>query len=414
MASSSSLNWSKKLNEIPKFTILQIADYIKVRGKNRAFEKGYNFFIESYVHDAFVCKTDSKFLVKAKCWRSQKKNELPHILSAEICLKESNVLDGQCSCIAGTGGVCNHIIALLYNVNHWSSKRMTEIPADMSCTEVSQIWHKPRGDKIEPEPVMKLTFAKAATDRQLRKREPVKCYLYDGRAKKSKGTLAPSKEEVATIQEIVGARNSNIPIVYLTKDHSTTHSTDTLFGEVPTGSPLSYQLQDYHSSKSEFSAYIPSKVDIVLQDNLRFPDIPVPNSSLNIDLTQLDETSKTFLQSLDVTKARSEEIEQITIDQSQNKLWHEMRKNRLTASKFGDVINRKSEPSEAFVKNLFTCKDLSSVKSISHGRDKEDTARKLYTKKMKNNCKHNVSVFRTGLLINPSVLILELPQTAKF
>ncbi|XP_053400294.1 uncharacterized protein LOC128557216 [Mercenaria mercenaria] len=279
---------------------------------------------------------------------------------------------------------------------------MTEIPADMSCTEVSQIWHKPRGDKIEPEPVMKLTFAKAATDRQLRKREPVKCYLYDGRAKKSKGTLAPSKEEVATIQEIVGARNSNIPIVYLTKDHSTTHSTDTLFGEVPTGSPLSYQLQDYHSSKSEFSAYILSEVDIVLQDNLRFPDIPVPNSSLNIDLTQLDETSKTFLQSLDVTKARSEEIEQITIDQSQNKLWHEMRKNRLTASKFGDVINRRSEPSEAFVKNLFTCKDLSSVKSISHGRDKEDTARKLYTKKMKNNCKHNVSVFRTGLLINPS------------
>jgi hypothetical protein len=45
--------------------------------------------------------------------------------------------------------VCSHIIALLYIVNYWVSMKMTEIPADMSCTEVGQVWHEPHGDKIE-------------------------------------------------------------------------------------------------------------------------------------------------------------------------------------------------------------------------------------------------------------------------
>ena len=99
--STKSLNWTNKLNGISKFSIIQISDYIKENGNNRAFDKGYNFFIESYIHEAFVCKDDKKFMVKAKCWRSQRKNEAPHMVSADICLKDGKVFCGRCSCIAG-------------------------------------------------------------------------------------------------------------------------------------------------------------------------------------------------------------------------------------------------------------------------------------------------------------------------
>lgn len=60
MASESKLVWSKKLTGIPKFSIVQIADYIKENGKDRAFDKGYVFFNESYIHEAFVAKTKTQ------------------------------------------------------------------------------------------------------------------------------------------------------------------------------------------------------------------------------------------------------------------------------------------------------------------------------------------------------------------
>lgn len=93
--------WTKKLKRLPKFSIVHIANYISENGKDRAFDKGYKFFIESYIHDAFVCLEDNELNVKGKCWKSQRKNEKPHELSTKIKLQDSKVLDGQCSCIAG-------------------------------------------------------------------------------------------------------------------------------------------------------------------------------------------------------------------------------------------------------------------------------------------------------------------------
>lgn len=150
-----------------------------------------------------------------------------------------------------------------------------------------------------------------------------------------------------------------------------------------------------------FSAHIPNVVVTVLPETLAFPDLPIPQPNLNMDSSQIDEASKTFLKSLEVSYVKATEIEQSTVDQSQSTLWHEMRSVRLTASNFGNVINRKSTPSEAFIKSLFTSKDFSNVASISHGREKENIARKLYTKKIRSSCHHNVTVFQTGLIINP-------------
>lgn len=157
-------------------------------------------------------------------------------------------------------------------VNHWKSTNQWEIPADLSSTSVAPKWHVPRGDKIEPEPVMKLLFANVLTDKKTRKREPVTCYLYDARAKQQRTALP--KESIMAVSEIISTRNSNIPIGYLSKDQSYTY-TETIFGDVPVGSILSYQLRDYHSSVMEFTAFLPSTAHTVLEENINFPDLPV-------------------------------------------------------------------------------------------------------------------------------------------
>ena len=77
--------------------------------------------------------------------------------------------------------------ALLYLLTHWSLLNLGEIPADKTCTSLPQAWSVPRGDRIEPEPAMKCSYAQAATDQGgKRKRPPVSCKLYDARSKKIK------------------------------------------------------------------------------------------------------------------------------------------------------------------------------------------------------------------------------------
>lgn len=297
--------------------------------------------------------------------------------------------------------MCNHIIALLYVINHWKATNEKEIPSDLSCTSLPQKWHKPRGDKITPEPVMKLSFAKATTDRTQRQRDPVFCYLYDARAKKIR--TVPSSEEVSPVKEKIKARSKHIPFTYLTDDKDNSLK-ETIFGTLPEGSPLSYQLQDYHSTSMEFSAVMPENVHIVTQNALTYPNIPTSNFTSKITWASdmFPQHIISYMQSLDITEAQAIETEAQTVDQANSPLWHQKRKNRLTASKFGEVLNRKSLPSQAFVKNLFSQRNLSNVSSIAYGSSKEDIARQLYIKKMKSRLQHDITVYSSGLLINPN------------
>ena len=69
------------------------------------------------------------------------------------------------------------MFGLLYLLNHWCMLGIKEIPpANKTCTSVPQEWHKPRGDSIEPEPVVKCSFSKASSDKDgKRKLHPVTC-----------------------------------------------------------------------------------------------------------------------------------------------------------------------------------------------------------------------------------------------
>jgi putative phage-type endonuclease len=74
------------------------------------------------------------------------------------------------------------------------------------------------------------------------------------------------------------------------------------------------------------------------------------------------------------------EIEKKTIGQSDNIEWHEIRKNRLTASQFGKVITRRpNTPCHNLVKSLLYPKHLIS-KHIEFGRKNESVAIKIFEK----------------------------------
>ncbi|KAJ8375118.1 hypothetical protein SKAU_G00056980 [Synaphobranchus kaupii] len=64
-----------------------------------------------------------------------------------------------CTCAAGKG-LCNHIVALLYQTAHYSTMGTRVVPLPVACTSKLQSWHRPRNQGIHPEPIDQLLVKK--------------------------------------------------------------------------------------------------------------------------------------------------------------------------------------------------------------------------------------------------------------
>ena len=177
-------------------------------------------------------------------------------------LKEENdraaVSRAHCSCKGGSSGHCNHVLALMYQLNDysWLDLDVKDIPSDVSCTSRPQSWHIPRATSICPLPVM--------------------------------GTY------------------------YLLSDQEPCLLMNTVFGNVPLGSCLAYQLQDHGRPNTRFASN--RLRDNLVTDNAamqcsEFIDLPVViDDKTSFDLTELN-----MLNQLDLTAFF---IDHIVIDKS--------------------------------------------------------------------------------------------------
>ncbi|KAK2548758.1 hypothetical protein P5673_031011 [Acropora cervicornis] len=301
----------------------------------------------------------------------------------------------------------------LPRLNDYSCLGMKDIPSDATSTSRPQSWHIPRATSISPMSVMGTHYARAATDRSgERNRDPVKCKLYEARGP---GLRQVDMQHVLSNVEIMRIKNKPPPFSYLLSDQEPTIKVNTVFGNVPLGSPLTYQLQDFGrpNTKFLFNRVRSEPLAATATHCTSFPDLPFfPNSQAvqRFDtnelrsITNLDfDTSRDFFQlnlSLDIAEA--EALEKRTVLQGESKEWLEQHKIRLTASSFGKVFHRVHRPSEAMAKSLFANKDLSKVRAIAHGKAKERVARSIFARNMQKVTK-TFTVFDAGLCVNPSL-----------
>lgn len=112
------LKWEKSLSNLPKMSSDDITNFTKKTGKQQMGPKGYKLFAENYLHDVYTASSQQCQWVKGRCYRSQRKTEEPH--SMKIGLEKSgNCCKSNCSCKAGSGGHCNHVLGLLHLLCHW-------------------------------------------------------------------------------------------------------------------------------------------------------------------------------------------------------------------------------------------------------------------------------------------------------
>ena len=180
-----------------------------------------------------------------------------------------------------------------------------EIPADQTCTSVPQQWYKPRSSNIDPEPVMKCTFVQASSDQGgKRKLAPVTYKLYDARGKHLK-LNGLKQQDVMEMCHYLSTEAKHCPFSYLLNDQECSSATHTVFGNVPLGSTLGYQLTDLEETKTTFAFYksdscVTLPRDQQSQGMLVFPKIPVSSAcsqsflpSINFHIQLLNQLCKT-------------------------------------------------------------------------------------------------------------------------
>ena len=182
-ASISSEFWHRNLVDIPSFTNAFIE---KMASENLPVKvtltRRYKFFHESYIHDvesklpAVICiehhcsiiiigaffrnpslksgrkelnffsfftvklaKEEEGITVRAKCFRSMKKNEAPHRLNVVFKRQNEVALESfACSCAAGQG-LCHHVIGLMYALAHYQLLGLRSVPPVVSKTSKPQV-----------------------------------------------------------------------------------------------------------------------------------------------------------------------------------------------------------------------------------------------------------------------------------
>ena len=80
---------------------------------------------------------------------------------AVSCSAPYHVVRANCSCVAGCSGICSHIVGLLKQLIHYMMMKLQSVPADLTCTQMHQSWHKPRPTEIKAPPIMNVLFSKA-------------------------------------------------------------------------------------------------------------------------------------------------------------------------------------------------------------------------------------------------------------
>ena len=399
----------KKVNRKPSITVNQVCSQTCTKPERR----GYQFFVEGYLHEILTCYRDYAFFVKASCFRSQIKSEVHHLWCALSKNYPHDVLKAYCSCVAGASGFCNHVLSLLYQLSHFCKASMKVIPDEESKTNLPQVWDKPRIRGITADPLMACSVQKAKQEGKNSK--PLRCSLYEARGSTF---LSNDSLRLKHVQDNLTKEHPLYGITYMpaymaSQDTINTDYTKTHMGSLtPLGSVLSYQLA---RTEGNFDVSCDETLLDIFRCTLNcevdnYPDLPLGITDVNtfyqVSVDAPDRV-KAFISRMQLTRDQCVNLEKETRDQTANEQWWDARKYRLTASKFSEIIKRKAKNHDKYIDKFFTTpsEKVQNAPSLRHGRKYEAVAAEKYAKYM-HNIGHNITVLPSGFVVRPELPFL--------
>ena len=272
---------------------------------------------------------------------------------------------------------CGHVIGLLYQLANYKILGLKALPEDIAKTSQPQTWHAPRGEKIHGKAVQDLeVIGYSHGNREDRCEVPqvLRSTLYNP----IRGNPIDWKANVNKLQKAM----PNM-LALAAMQTSTTQNVTTKFGQAASGSVLSYQqkLSD----------------DYVLNicDGVAYPELPMSNVMKNNFCMALSANQSVCLEGLSLSMPEIRKFEEQTRLQSHSRLWYKLRRNRITASKVGD-INRRRKDFDTLAKRLKSTRQVTTA-AMREGLASEPVAARCYAETAQNK---SVNIYPCGIIVN--------------
>ncbi|XP_076851261.1 uncharacterized protein LOC143501975 [Brachyhypopomus gauderio] len=165
------------------------------------------------------------------------------------------LINSNCSCVAGCG-ICNHLVALLFQTAHYSESGMSVVPPVLSCTQTEQKWHKPPTMGVKPGPVDAMVVLKPKPGATTASGVSTLFKGYSGELP-HRATLNPGPV-------YAGMKADSLPLICTMNISPDKPLVDSIFGKVQVGSVLSYQQPPP-----------PSDSVVIHEDAPPFPSLPL-------------------------------------------------------------------------------------------------------------------------------------------
>ena len=292
--------------------------------------------------------------------------------------------DGSCTCTAGKG-FCQHQVALLYQMAHFQALGLTKVPEIASSTSAPQQWHiPPRTHGFKCRPIGEVTVVK-----------PVPPAIHEPEAKRKReqpGIKSKLYNPVTVPLLSIGLKEKLLPSMLthapmpqwtqLWSANSEPRIVDSAYGPVPYGSLIAVQCKK-----------IPQEVPRVGPESP--PPFQLPElAPLKQSYFPLLERQQVLLSSLCVFPEESQQYQLDTQDQNRNQEWHNLRKQRRTASIFKDITSRRGNYQKLAADLLK--RRVPKTAAVRFGLENESEAAREYSQR------YAVDVHPVGLVINPS------------
>lgn len=326
-----------------------ITSHGKSSGAEKHCTSGYRLFKADKVSNILLHHDKTATFIKAKVEASFSVGKLYDVVCV-VCMDDGSVKHGHCLCPAGAGGVCKHVSALLWHMLDIQRMGHLFIPDTMSCTSKPRTWGPVNFGKrkLQLTNFSKLEFAKHIPGKvPKRQAEP-----FDG----AKVVVAPSALKTLC----AGFKESGFCTM----------------------------LADHIAERN----YRPDEIcHISVVHNEDEAPINLPLYALG------GEVREGMACSLSLEEAH--ELEKMTRGQD-TPLWHEERKKRLTASRFGEIVLRKSAVNEKFIASFLTKASNRTTRYMRSGQENEANGIAKYKEH------HGVEVYKVGLCVNPGAPFL--------
>ncbi|KAH9366937.1 hypothetical protein HPB48_015810 [Haemaphysalis longicornis] len=325
--------------------------------------------------------------IRSSCYRSWKKNADPYTVHLAF-RSNCDIEQAQCSCPAGVSGYCSHLMAVLRTVVHLQNLGYKETPEQLSPTERPQQWRRPR-KTMAPQGVMNVNLRRIEgglpmTQLQCSTQDFVPPALTEQQKRESMMRLSESTNEANGCWAAILADSATARLVKTQCGPSFEGSAkDVQMPLLPCGYEGLVPWQETPSREELGSApvhrYLPN-------EQSWWPPEELGNSEL--------------LQGLVLSTEDASVLELNTRQQARSPTWKAARANRLTASKFHAVLNRKQPWTERGIANVMRPKAFSNS-IVRHGTTNEPRAIQRYVHVMEH-LGRSVVVSTCGLMVRPS------------